>query len=238
MSLKDTDALCPQVGLQGIITGLSPKDFDVSRVIVMAPNYLKQLSKVLDKTSDEVLQNYFLWKAIQGLATYIEADELKPYMQFRNELQGKDPDSAPERWRTCVQHVDGTLGWILSRFFVEKAFSAKAKDLGDRIVSDIKDQFALKLKATEWMEEKVIKAAINKVHNIFQKIGYPTESPNIMDPPSLEEYYSTVDISSKKFFNNALDVSRFDVKREWSALGKPVDRGEWYVLFLHCCLGP
>lgn len=79
----------------------------------------------------------------------------------------------PERWRTCVNHVDSGVGWLLSRFFVEKAFSAKAKEFGDQIVSDIKEQFVEKLKITDWMEKEVIELAIRKVHNIVQKIGYP-----------------------------------------------------------------
>jgi endothelin-converting enzyme len=87
----------------------------------------------------------------------------------------QDADSEPERWRTCVSHVDDGLGWILSRFFVEKSFSAKAKDFGDQIVSDIKDVFVDKLKATTWMDQSVIKLGIEKVHKIVQKIGYPTK---------------------------------------------------------------
>lgn len=63
----------------------------------------------------------------------------------------------------------------MSRFFVEKAFSEKAKVFGDQIVSDIKEQFIEKLKVTEWMDKSVIKLAIEKVHKIVQKIGYPTK---------------------------------------------------------------
>lgn len=87
----------------------------------------------------------------------------------------QDVDSSQERWRTCVEHVDDGLGWILSRFFVEKAFSEKAKKLGDQIVSDIKETFIEKLKKTEWMDKSVIELAIEKVHKIVQKIGYPTK---------------------------------------------------------------
>lgn len=71
--------------------------------------------------------------------------------------------------------MDDGLGWILSRFFVEKAFSAKAKVFGDQIVSDIKDTFIEKLKATTWMDKDVVNLAIDKVHKIVQKIGYPTK---------------------------------------------------------------
>jgi endothelin-converting enzyme len=82
----------------------------------------------------------------------------------------------PERWRVCVGHVDDGLGWTLSRFFVEKAFSAAAKKLGDKIVSDIKTLFKEKLKKTTWMEKIVVERALNKVDNIVQKIGYPTKA--------------------------------------------------------------
>jgi endothelin-converting enzyme len=91
----------------------------------------------------------------------------------------QEPDTKPERWRKCVSHVDNGLAWILSRFFVEKAFSADAKAFGDQIVSDIKGQFIEKLKKTEWMEQEVVNLAIDKVHNIVQKIGYPDKVSTI-----------------------------------------------------------
>jgi endothelin-converting enzyme len=119
------------------------------------------------------------------------------------------------------------VGWLLSRFFVEKAFSASAKEFGDLIVSDIKDQFSKKLKATTWMEKGVISKALEKVHNIVQKIGYPTKSPDITDPKALKDYYKSVKISSATYFDNALSIDRAEVVREWSAVGKPVDREEW-----------
>lgn len=245
MSLDNANDLAPEIDLKGLIHELAPKHVGVDRVIVMAPDYQKKLSSILAETDSEVVMNYFVWKAVQSLSGYVDADEVKPYRRFVNELAGKvsiisdnvtpdrsfnfsqDPDSTPERWRKCVGHVDDGVGWILSRFFVEKAFSAEAKIFGDTIITDIKTEFAKKLQATKWMDKATTKQAINKVHNIIQKIGYPTESPNIMDPPSLGRYYDTVNVSSSAFFQNALSVRRFAVDDEWSALGKPVDRAKW-----------
>ncbi|KAK4235214.1 hypothetical protein C8A03DRAFT_18009 [Achaetomium macrosporum] len=226
MSLKNASALTPRIDLANIISGLSAGQ-EVNRVIVTAPKYMKDLQTILEETDESVLQNYFVWKAVQAFYRYVDSPVLKPYKRFVNELAGKDPESEPERWRTCVAHVDDGLGWILSRFFVEKAFSAAAKDFGDLIVSDIKDQFVKKLKAVDWMDDETTSKAIEKVHNIVQKIGYPTKSPNIMDPESLASFYSSVNISSDTYFANALSMSVFEVAREWSALGKPVDRDQW-----------
>jgi len=150
MSLKEANLLTPQIRLSTIINNLAPSDVETKRLIVLSPNYQKNLSAVLEETPREVLQTYFVWKVIQGYSSVVEADEVKDYKRFLNELQGKDPDSIPERWRTCVGHVDDGLGWILSRFFVEKAFSEKAKVFGDQIVSDIKEMFIEKLEKTTW----------------------------------------------------------------------------------------
>ena len=65
------------------------------------------------------------------------------------------------------------------------------------------------------------------VHNIIQKIGYPTKSPDIRDSFALEKYYASVNINSTAFFANELSIREFIVKREWSALGKPTNRDEW-----------
>jgi len=194
MSLKDANSLTPQIQLANILNKLAPSDYITDRLIIASPTYMKNLTQIISSTSRETLQTYLIWKVVQAFASEIEADEIKPYTRFSNKLQGKvsdlpsiqpqnsllilhtqDPDSSPEQWRTCVGHVDNGLGWILSRFFVEKAFSEKAKNFGDQIVSDIKDMFIEKLKKTTWMDKSVVELAIEKVHKIVQKIGYPTK---------------------------------------------------------------
>ncbi len=226
-TLAETEGLLPQLSFSYIFSNLAPSDYKPDRLIINTPAYLESLSNTLLETSKETLQAYLVWKAVQTHATRIEHDAVKPLIRFDNEIQGKDPDASEERWRKCVKEVDHDLGWILSRFFVGKAFSKQARDFGDRIVYDIKHQFAQKLNATKWMTEDVRELAIEKVKNIVQKIGYPTKSPNILDPAALREFYKAVNISKSEFFENALSAATFYTKHEFAALGKPTDRDEW-----------
>lgn len=175
MSLKEAEDLTPKLHVSKIINSLLPKGTKADNVINMTPGYFKKLATTLDETDRDVLLGYFYWKAIQAYGPYIEADVLKPLKQWNNIMAGKDKDAEGERWRTCVDHVDEGLGWILSRFFVERAFSEKAKIFGDQIVSDIKTEFIETLKHTKWMDKEVQDLGIEKVHNIVQKIGYPTK---------------------------------------------------------------
>lgn len=89
MSLDQADGLTPQIGLAKLITSQAPSDVEVKKIIVMAPKYMEDLAEILSSTPSETLQTYFVWKAVQSFAAYIESDVITPYIQFSNVLQGK-----------------------------------------------------------------------------------------------------------------------------------------------------
>lgn len=89
MTPGEADKLVPQINLSSILKSLVPESYNIDRIIVMAPKYLKDLSKLLDDTPMETLHTYIAWKVVQTFNGYIEADALVPYKRFQNELQGK-----------------------------------------------------------------------------------------------------------------------------------------------------
>lgn len=89
MSLEDADKLTPQIHLAKMIGSLEPSDVKTKRLIVMSPNYMRNLTDVLSSTPKDVVQTYLLWKVIQRFASVVEADGVKPYKRFLNKLQGK-----------------------------------------------------------------------------------------------------------------------------------------------------
>ncbi|KAF9893058.1 hypothetical protein FE257_012469 [Aspergillus nanangensis] len=226
-SMEETRSMLPQVFLSDIIASLAPSGFKTDRLILGSPTYLKSLSAILSETPRETIQLYFKWKIVQAYAGYIEDPKIQPLRELNNKLAGKDPKASRERWRKCISSLDEDLGWILSRFYVLDAFSEESKNLGDKIVSDIKERFVYTLHQTNWMSSEVRDLGVKKVGNIVQKIGYPTKSPNVMDPADLENYYKDLSISNDTFFENGQAAAKFDLHREWSKLGKPTDRNEW-----------
>lgn len=226
-TIKETESLLPEVSFTDIITELAPRDYQGDRLIVGSPTYMKALSEILNDASRETVSFFLQWKLIQQYASYIQDDKVTPLRRFKNELAGKDPEATEERWRRCIKHLDESLGWSLSRFYVLSSFSEESKKLGDQIVSDIKERFVFTLDQTAWMSSEVRKLGIKKVENIVQKIGFPTKSPNVLDAQDVEKYYRYLEVSSSTFFENEVAVSKFDLRNQWSKLGKPTNRDEW-----------
>ncbi|RMZ47503.1 hypothetical protein AFCA_001528 [Aspergillus flavus] len=226
-TIEETQSLLPQISMSDIISALAPSDYRSDRLIVGSPSYMKALSSILNDTPREVIDLYFNWKIIQTYADEIEDPKIQPLREFNNRLAGKDPQATEERWRKCIKSLDSSLGWTLSRFYVLDSFSEASKELGDQIVSDIKERFVYTLRQTSWMPSEVRDLAIKKVGNIVQKIGYPTKSPNVMDPGDVEKYYQRLRVTNETFFENTVAAAKFDLHNEWSKLGKPTDRNEW-----------
>lgn len=227
LSIKETEALLPEISFADVISSLAPHDYKGDRLIIGSPSYMEALSGLLKDTSRETVLLFLQWKLIQAFADVIEDGSVEPLRRFKNELAGKEPQAKEERWRKCLGHLDGGLEWSLSRFYVLDAFSEASKKLGDQIVSDIKERFIFTLDGTSWMSPDVRKLGIEKVENIIQKIGFPTKSPNVLDPEDVKKYYRDLQMSEDTFFENEVAVARFHLRAEWSKLGKPTDRDEW-----------
>ncbi|KAJ5582476.1 hypothetical protein N7535_001096 [Penicillium sp. DV-2018c] len=227
LSVKETEALIPEISFADIISSLAPPDYEGDRLIVGSPSYMQALSGILKDTKGETVHLFLQWKLIQAFADVIEDAAVEPLRRFKNELAGKDPQAKEERWRKCLGHLDDGLPWSLSRFYVLDAFSEASKKLGDQIVSDIKERFIFTLQQTNWMSPDVRKLGIEKVENIVQKIGFPTKSPNVLDAEDVKKYYRDLEVSKDTFFENEMAVAKFQLREEWSKLGKPTDRDEW-----------
>jgi endothelin-converting enzyme len=227
LSIKETNALVPEISFADIITSLAPHDYKGDRLIVGSPSYMKALSGILKDTPRETILLFLQWKLIQALESAIEDGAIEPLRRFKNELAGKEPQAKQERWRKCLGRLDEGLGWSLSRFYVLDSFPEASKKLGDQIVSDIKERFVFTLDQTSWMSGDVRKLGIQKVENIIQKIGFPTKSPDVMDPEDVKKFYRDLEVSKDTFFENEVAVARFDLHNEWSKLGKPTNRDEW-----------
>ncbi|KAK0640572.1 hypothetical protein B0T16DRAFT_514442 [Cercophora newfieldiana] len=230
ITFSNASALAPGLGLPKIVSALAPPGY-LPKDILLYPAYLSNLSKVLDANPRSAVESYFAWRLILASRNYVLADEVfQPYLTLRNRLQGVN-DLAPQpRWKTCLASARNSLGWILSRFFVETTFSAHDRDLSNQIISDIREVYAQKIKTLPWLDDPTRAKALEKIDMIVQKIGYPTDFPNITDPETLKRLYSNTSVTNSHFANQ-LSATNVSITNNFKQLLGPTDRKDWQDSF-------
>jgi endothelin-converting enzyme len=227
ISLDTVQKLLPQVDLQRVLETLAP-GFDRESVVVAAPDHLERLSFILSSTPKEVLQAYMSWKMIQNVADEVMHPNLRPLREFVARTRGAVQLQPAEPWRQCAREVNTMLGWVLSRFFVERTFNDLKASLAEDIVKQVKKSFADMLTDTAWMDDEDTQRAVNKVEAIKTRIGVPNQCPDVKSPGSLVDYYETLNLTDSHF-KNKLEFAKFEQRRTWSRLSHSAKLDDWKV---------
>ena len=75
------------------------------------------------------------------------------------------------------------------------------------------------IKQLPWMGEATKQRALEKLHGMVNKIGYPDKWRD----------YSSIKIARDDYFGNVERATEFESRRELAKIGKPVDRTEWQM---------
>jgi putative endopeptidase len=75
------------------------------------------------------------------------------------------------------------------------------------------------LKSLPWMSETTKRRALEKLHSMVNKIGYPDRWRD----------YGALHIAAGDFVGNVNRAAVFESKRQLNKIGKPVDRTEWLM---------
>lgn len=255
MTIDEAAGIIPDnFDLAGVINAMAPPDYMPTTVTLSNRRYFANLTTLLAETPVETLQSYFIWRWISLLQQVIIApDVFGPFHDLQLKLAGRS--RIRDRWRTCLSHTQVGVGWILSRFFIEGAFSARDRELGIEIIENIMNVYSETFDSLDWMTDEVKEEAKKKVASMVIKIGYPTEvcsslcpppsppdvipqtvekntdhqkqSPNITSPAALAAYYPIIPTSS--YAANTIAYSRHDNTRMWSTLSQTTDRKQWSI---------
>jgi endothelin-converting enzyme/putative endopeptidase len=183
---------------------------------VAVPDFFKGAEALLKSQPLDVWKDYFSVHLVDGQAQFLpkQFDEAN-FGFFGNFLTGAKEQKT--RWKRCVASTDGDLGFALGRFFVEQTFGAEGKQRTLAMVHQIEAAMERDLNQITWMTPETKKRAVEKLHQITNKIGYPDKWRD----------YSALRIVRGDALGNSLRANEFEVNRQIQKIGKPVDRSEW-----------
>lgn len=139
---------------------------------VTEPEYFKALEKQWRISSLDDIKTYLRWHVTHANAPYLSSAFVNENFNFFSKTLRGVPELRP-RWKRCVALVDGQLGEALGQEFVSRTFSAELKNKTSRMTRQIEQAMQQDLNNLSWMSAPTKLKALEKLHSIVNKIGYP-----------------------------------------------------------------
>ena len=185
---------------------------------VTEPKFFAELDKLLASRPIGEIRTFLRWHHARSNAPYLSRAFVNESFDFYSKTLHGVPQLKP-RWKRCVSYVDNQLGEALGQEFVRRTFSPQTKERILRMTQQIERAMEEDVKGLPWMSEPTKKRALEKLHALVNKIGYPDTWRD----------YASIKVTRADFYGNAERAQRFESRRQLAKIGKPVDRGEWYM---------
>ena len=190
----------------------------VGMVNVTEPAFFAEMENQLKARPLSEWKTYLRWHAAHNRAPFLSAAFLnEDFDFFSNHLRGVQ--APPPRWKRCVRLVDQELGEALGEVFVSKTFTGDVKGQAVAMVKEIEKAMDADLRQLPWMGDATRKKALEKLHAMVNKIGYPDQWRD----------YTSLRIEPGDFAGNVDRAIEFEYRRLLAKIGKPVDRKEWFM---------
>jgi endothelin-converting enzyme/putative endopeptidase len=111
------------------------------------------------------------------------------------------------------------MGEALGKLYIGKMFPGDSKKIALEMIQDVEAAFQANLAGLAWMDDATRRRATSKMEAIKNKIGYPDRWRD----------YGKLQVKPGRYFENALAARAFEFDRNLRKVGRPTDRGEWYM---------
>ena len=208
--------LAPAVDWAGYAAGLGAPGA-LAEVVVRQPDYLRALSAALADEPISTWREWLVWHVIHARAPYLPQEFVTENFEFYGRTLAGTPQLR-ERWKRGVELVDRMLGEALGELYVARHFPPSAKARMTELVANLVEAFRRSFADRPWMGADTKAQALAKLERFVPKIGYPDTWRD----------YSALMLTGDLLADVAA-AHAFESDRNLAKLGRPVDRGEWFM---------
>jgi putative endopeptidase len=194
----------------------------LSEAKVMSPYMLigdntavKAMAALYAKTPLETLKTWQKFKVANDAANYLSKRFVDAKFDYGKTLTGAK--ELRPRWRRGIGEVDGRLGELLGKTYVDRYFPAQSKTMMEELVANLKKAAAQRIMGNSWMGDATKKAALVKLSKMDVMVGYPDKFRD----------YSKLELRPDDLYGNVRRSAAFEWAYQMEDLNKPVDRKKW-----------
>ena len=215
MPVKELVSLTPSFSWERYLGAIGA---DVKTINVAVPDFFKQLEAQINGVSLEDWKTYLTWHVVHGAAPMLPTTFVNENFSFYGKALTGAKELRP-RWKRCVQYTDTDLGEALGQKYVEQTFGEQGKERMLVMVRALDKALERDIQQLDWMTPATKKRALEKLHTITNKIGFPEKWRD----------YSALEIKKGDAIGNSFRSNTFEFKRQIAKIGKPVDKKEWFM---------
>lgn len=216
MNISELSSLTPLIDWDKLINDMGVKK-SLDKVLVMQPEYMKELNKILKNTSIDDLKTLMKWSTIDNAANYLTTEIEKTNWEFYSKRLYGSKVQRPAEERALAT-VNGSVGEALGQLYVDAKFPPEAKEKAEKMIKNVIKAFQSRIKNLDWMSEETKLKAIEKLDKFTVKIAYPDKWKD----------YSDLQVNQENSFaENMFAVSKWNFDQNISEIGEPVDKTEW-----------
>jgi putative endopeptidase len=184
-------------------------------MIVGDKSAVKAMTELYAKTPLETLRTWERFKVSSDASNYLSKRFVDSNFEYVKTLTGAT--ELRPRWRRGIGEVDGRLGELLGKTYVDRYFPAQSKAMMEDLVANLKKAAAVRIQNNSWMGEATKKAALVKLSKMDVMVGYPDKFRD----------YSKLEMRPDDLYGNVKRSGAFDWAYQLEDLNKPVDRKKW-----------
>ena len=184
--------------------------------VIREKDAFKGMAKAFAEADLDVLKDYMAAGYVSGKSAYLpkRIDDAN-FAFYGTTLRGTPEQQV--RWKRAVDQIDGRMGEIVGKVYVEKHFPEESKEKMDALIENLRGAFKEGITNLEWMGEETKVEAQDKLAKFNPKIGYPDKWTD----------YSTLEVDRNDLIGTAKSASAWEWKKDIDKLGGPIDRDEW-----------
>ena len=189
---------------------------NASAIVVSQPSYLKALAATVNELPVDAWKPYLKTSLLNGFAPYLNKALVDAEFGFYNTTLRGVKDQQP-RWKRGVNILNGNLGEILGKLYVDRHFKPEAKARMEGLVANLREAYRAGIDKLEWMGPETKKEAHAKLAKFNPKIGYPNKWRD----------YSKLEVKQGDLVGNLMRAFVHENSFQLGKVGKPIDPEQW-----------
>jgi len=187
-------------------------------LIVAQPSFFAAWDGIVASTPLPLQRTHLKWRLLSAYAPLLSKDFVDENFAFYGTtLRGIE--QLKPRWKRGVDATEAALGEVTGRIYVARHFPPQAKARMEKLVQNLITAYAESIQGLDWMGPETKQKALEKLSKFTTKIGYPETWKD----------YSALVVKADDLVGNAMRSAEVAHAREAAKLGKPIDRGEWFM---------